>query len=140
LTSKVKVAVFDKDQRIRKLQNCEISQDGSKIKISKGGKKHWYPEFDNTSYLEFPYRSLFSFWKISYSRIYFVRTYASKCLNFQTSNVPDVDLEEIEKAARNDILKGIGSEEKDTPMLLYAILALVFLSFLILLNISGVMR
>jgi len=140
LTSKVKVAVFDKDQRIRKLQNCEISQDGSKIKIAKGGKKHWYPEFDNTSYLEFPYRYLFSFWKISYSRIYFVRNYASKCLNFQTEKVPDIDLEEIEKAARNDILKGIGSEEKDTPALLYAILALVFLSFLLLLNIAGVMR
>ena len=134
MSKKVKVAVFDKDQKIRKLQDCEISKDGSKIRVSKGGKGHFYPSFDRSSFLEWPYRAITSFWKTSYERIYVVRNHASKCVNFETMEVPDVDLEEIEKAAENSILKGIGSEEKDTPFVQYAILGICILILLIIMN------
>ena len=131
MTKKVKVAVFDKDQKIRKLRKCDISKDGSKIRVSKGGKSHFYPSFDRSSFLEFPKPRYLGG---GHERIYFVRNHASECVNFETQVVPDVDLEEIEKAAENKILQGIGTEEKDTPMLSYAILGICFIILIILLS------
>lgn len=131
MSKKVKVAVFDKDQKVRKLQMCEISKDGSKIRVSKGGKNHFYPSFDRSSFLEMPkpwYKGG------GFERIYYVRNHASACLNFETQEVPDIDLEEIEKAAENKILSGIGTEEKETPVLLYAIMAICCLILVLLLN------
>jgi len=132
MSKKVKVAVFDKDQKIRKLQMCDIGKDGSKLRVSKGGKNHFYPSFDRSSFLEWPkpwYKGG------GFERIYYVRNHASKCVNFETLVVPDVDLEVIEDAAEAAILRGIGTEEKpDTPFIQYAILGLTGLILLVLMN------
>ena len=131
MTKKVKVAVFDKDQKVRKLQMCEISSDGSKLKIHKGGKKHWYPSFDRTSFIEWPkprYKGG------GHERVYIVRNHASECVNFETGVVPDIDLEEIETAAENAVLKGIGTEEKVTPVMQYITAGLCVLILIFLMN------
>ena len=116
MSNKVKVAVFDKDQKVRKLQMCEITKDGSKIKINKGGKKHFYPSFDRSSFLNWPKPFYLGG---GYEPIYIVRNHADACVNFETQKVPDVSLEQIEEAAQNEILRGIGTEEKETPFAQY---------------------
>ena len=119
MTQKVKVAVFDKDQKIRRLQKCEISKDGSKIRVSKGGKGHFYPSFDRSSFLEWPkpwYKGG------SHERIYFVRNHASKCVNFETQVVPDVDLEEIEKSIGKTGLDKLGNQKQEISFIFYLIL------------------
>ena len=121
-TEKVKVAVFDKDQKIRKLQMCEISKDGSKIRISKGGKKHWYPSFDRTSFLEWP-KPWYKGGK--HERIYVVRNHASDCVNFETQTVPDIDLEEIEKAIGATGLDKLGNQKQEISFIFYIILLIL---------------
>jgi hypothetical protein len=128
LTKKVKVAVFDKDQKVRKLEMCEIGKDGSKLKINKGGKKHWYPSFDRTSFLEWPKP-----WHKGggYERIYLVRNHASQCVNFETQTVPDVDLDEIKKAIGNAGLDKLGNQKQDTPFISWITLLVVIFGILI---------
>ena len=132
MTKKVKVAVFDKDQKIRKLQMCEISKDGSKIRVSKGGKSHFYPSFDRTSFLEWPkpwYKGG------GYERIYYVRNHASECVNFETQTVPDVDLDEINKAIGVAGLDKLGKVKQDIPFISWITLLVVVFGIMIQLGV-----
>ena len=122
MTKLVKVAVFDKDQKIRKLQNCEISKDGSKIRVSKGGKNHFYPSFDRSSFLEWPkpwYKGG------GYERIYYVRNHATECVNFETLTVPDVDLDEIKKAIGATGLDKLGNQKQEISFIFYIIVLIL---------------
>lgn len=116
---KVKVAVIDKDLKIRKIGNVDLNKDGTKLKIKKGGKKHWYPEFDTSSYLEFP--SLFG-WK----RIYFVVNNAKKCIDFKTKppEISGPDPQVVMDAAEAAILNNLGREKQETPWQLWVILGI----------------
>ena len=125
MTKKVKVAVFDQDLKIRQLGDFPLTSDGSKINIKSGGKGHFNPSFSNTSYLEFPYRSIFSLFRIRYKRVYVVRNSASKCVNFHTEEVPAPDPEEVMKAASAKILENMGRETQETPFILYIILGVL---------------
>ena len=132
MTKKVKVAVFDKDQKIRKLQMCEIGKDGSKLKIHKGGKKHWYPSFDRTSFLEWPkprYKGG------GYERVYLVRNHASECVNFETQVVPDVDLDEINIAIGAAGLDKLGKVKQDVPFISWITLLVVVFGIMIQLGV-----
>ncbi len=125
MTKKVKVAIFDQDLKIRQFGNFPLTSDGSKINIKSGGKGHFNPSFSNTSYLEFPYRSLFTLFRLQYSRVYIVRNNANKCINFDTEEVPAPDPEEVMKAAGAKILENMGRETKETPLISYIILGLL---------------
>ena len=125
MSKKVILAVFDKDLKARKYGSFPISKDGSKILVRTGGKRNFNPTFDNDSFIEFPYRSLLSPWKVSYRRVYFVRNGAKACVNFQTETVLDPDPELVIKAAENAILVSIGSEKTETPLILYVLLIIV---------------
>lgn len=120
---KVTLAIFDQDQHIRTIKKFELTSDGTKINVQSGGKAHFNPIFDNTSYLEFPARSLIPPFRRYWKRIYFVRKGASRCLNFQTEIVPAPDPEVVMEAAGAEILKNWGKDKTESPMLLYAILA-----------------
>ena len=126
-SKKVKVAIFDGDQKIRKLGKFPITDDGSKLKILKGGKRHFYPEFGPNSFLEFPRsRFLGGGWE----RVYIVRNHASECVNFLTSSVPGPDPEQVKDAAEATILTRFGVEKQSTPLILYIIVILQGLAFL----------
>ena len=125
MSKKVILAVFDKDLKARKYGKFPISKDGSKILVKSGGKRNFNPTFDNDSFIEFPYRSLLSPWKVSYRRVYFVRNRAKACVNFQTETVLEPDPGLVMKAAENTILESIGREKTETPFILYFILLIV---------------
>lgn len=125
MTKKVKVAIFDQDLKIRQFGSFPLTSDGSKINIKSGGKAHFNPSFSNTSYLEFPYRSILNLFRVQYRRVYIVRNNASKCVDFHTPEVPAPDPEEVMKAASAKILENMGRETQDTPFILYIILAAI---------------
>ena len=127
MTKKVKVAVFDADQKVRKLGKYPVTDDGSKIRILKGGKRHFYPKFGPNSFLEFP-RS--KFLGGGWERIYIVRNHASKCVDFKTFAVAGPDPEQVKDAAEATILSKFGVDKQDTPLMQYIITGLVFLIFL----------
>jgi len=135
MTKKVKVAIFDQDLKIRQFGSFPLTSDGSKINIKSGGKGHFNPAFDNTSYLEFPYRSILHLFRRQYKRVYIVRNSASKCVNFDTEVVSAPDPDEVMKAAGAKILENMGRETQDTPIILYFILAAIAL---VALKIFGV--
>lgn len=116
---KVEVAVFDRDLKVER-GKYPLTDDGSKIKIKKGGKGHWYPEFDNQSYLEFP--SLFGT-----KRVYIVRKNAAKCVSFAdpegTVYGPDPEL--VEKAAEDAIRRSMKQDKQETPFWVYLVILLL---------------
>lgn len=124
LTKKVFVAIYDRDLKVE-MKKCPLTEDGSKIKIKKGGKGHWSPEFDNESYLEFPSR-------FGTKRVYVVRKHANKCVSFKdpTTTVYGPDPDVVIEAAEGAIRKSMKQEEQDTPFILYIMLALIAIVFL----------
>lgn len=129
MTKKVELAIFDKDLKVRTLGKFPVSQDGTKISVKRGGKANFNPTFDNESFIEFPKR--FGGWR----RIYLVRKGAKACVNFQTEEVEGPDPELVIEAAESEILRGIGKEKEETPLILYLILAAIGL---VVLKIFGV--
>lgn len=137
MTKKVKVAIFDRDLKARTFKSFPVSDDGSRIRINPSGKGYFAPKFDNDSYIELPRRSLLMPWKIVWDRIYFVRRGADTCVNFRTGEVPGPDPELVKMAAGTELLKNLGREKPETPVLLYIIF---FIVLLILLKVMGVIR
>ena len=129
MTKKVELGIFDKDLKVRTIGKFPVSQDGTKISVKRGGKGNFNPSFDNESFIEFPKR--FGGWR----RIYLVRKGAKACVNFQTEEVEGPDPELVIEAAESEILRGIGKEKEETPLILYLILAAIGL---VVLKIFGV--
>lgn len=125
MTKKVNLAIFDRDLKAREFGKYPVTDDGTKIQVRKGGKRNFNPTFDNDSYIEFPYRSMLSFWKISWKRIYFAPNGAKACVNFRTLEVLDPDPSLVMEAAESEILRNIGKEKAEIPLVLYVILAVV---------------
>lgn len=136
MTDKILVAIFDANQRCI-IRRCEVTDDGGKIRVKKGGKAHFYPEFDNTSYLDHKRA-----WYLGggYKRVYYVRNNASKCLNFQTGHVPMPDPKEVFDAADARMIKNIGSEEQKTPWFDVINIFLLIVILLVVLKIAGVIN
>lgn len=138
MARKVTLAIFDNDLRV-KLNKYELSENGTKIKVKSGGDAHWMPSFDNDSFIEFPYRSLFSPWKTSWRRVYFVKKRGSKCVNFKAepTTVSGPDPEQMKEAIGATLLKELGKDDNTVTWISWATLAV---SVLVLLVVSGVLR
>jgi len=134
MDDKVKVAVFDKDGRIRTLAKKSLTKDGSKIKVKEGGDAHWSPEFDNHSFLEFPRP-----WYLGggWNRLYFVRNHSAKCVDFKDdpATIYGPDPEVVIKAAEDAIRKSMKQEDPQTPLILYLMFGA---NIIILLKVLGV--
>jgi len=132
---KLKVLIFDGDQKVRKVERYPVSASGSKIAIKNaGGAGHFMPDFTKDTFLEIPV----GFWKFKhYERWYFVRKGASACVDFATGEVPEYDEENILKSAGNILIESIGKEpKKETPLLSYL---MAFLLIIIVLQNLGVL-
>lgn len=128
MTKKVKLAVFDGDLKARTYKKFPVTDDGGKIQVKRGGKANFNPEFDNDSFIEFPHRSLLKPWTIGWDRVYFARKGAEKCVNFRTENIPGPDPTLVMNAAGTEMLRNLGKEKAETPMLTYiTVLLLIFL-------------
>ena len=135
MTKKVKLAIFDKDLRARTYENFPLSTDGSRISVRRGGKRNFNPTFDQDSYIEFPSRSLMPPFRIKWNRVYFARNGAKACVNFKTEKVSGPDSDLVMEAAEAEILKGIGKDKQETPLILYIILAAVIFTLLKVLGV-----
>lgn len=136
----VNLAIIDKDLKIRTLKKYPLSKNGQQIHVKSGGEGHYMPEISNTSYLEFPYRAITSFWKVSFRRIYFAMNKAKKCVDFASGEVSLPSPEEMKKAMGSTMLGMIGQDKPDMNWWNWAVLIFSFLSFILLLNVSGLLR
>lgn len=126
MANKVRVAVFDAGQRAI-IKKCEITDDGSKIRVKSGGKAHFMPEFDNTSYLEFKRP-----WYLGggTKKLYFVRRMASKCVNFQVQKNEAVDIsmpdpKQVMDATDSNLIKNFSKEDNVTPWYIWVLLLIL---------------
>lgn len=125
MTKKVKLAVYDKDLKARIYKNFHVTDDGAKIQVRRGGKANFNPEFDNDSFIEFPKRSLLRPWRIGWNRVYFAPNGAKACVNFRTKTVLEPDPSLVLKAAGTEMLRNLGKEKAETPMLTYIMLGIL---------------
>ena len=128
--TKVFLATIDKDLKIRTLKKYPISKSGSQIHVKSGGDGHFMPQITNTSYLEFPYRAITSFWKTSYRRIYFAMNKATQCVDFESGDVFLPSEEELNKALGATMLAQIGKEKPETPLISYITLGIMIILLL----------
>lgn len=135
MARKVKVAIFDNDLK-SEVGKYALSKDGTKIIIKSGGEANWAPSFDNDSFIEFPKPR----WKGGgYERIYFVKKKGSKCVNFKSDppTIPGPSEEELKRAIGAVAFKNLGKEDKESALISYLTLAIVFI---VLLSQLGVFR
>ena len=139
---KVNVLIFDNDLRARKLKKYEISNDGTQIRIVSGGEGHFMPTFDSNSFLDLPsWKKYLIYGERTYKRVYFVKNKGEKCVNFFTGLAFGPSREQLKRANLALLAEKIGADSnKGTPWYIWAILAFSFLSFFLLLQISGVIR
>jgi hypothetical protein len=126
-TKKVKLAVYDKDLKARIYRKFQVTDDGSKIQVKRGGKANFNPGFDNDSFIEFPKRRFIPPWAIKWDRVYFVPNLAKKCVNFRTQTVLEPDPSLVLKAAGTEMLKNLGKEKTETPLFTYITLGILIL-------------
>lgn len=140
MTEKVLLAVVDSDLKIRTLKKYPLSSNGRQIEVCSGGEGHFMPKITNTSYIEFPYRKLSTFWVISYRRIYFAMNKAKKCIDFESGEVSLPSPEELKKALGSTMLGMIGKDEQGLIWWHWAVIIFNLLTFFLIINMSGVLR
>lgn len=111
MTKKVKLAIFDEDLKCRKVGSFEVT-DGNQIRVKSGGEGHFMPKMTLGGKLSFPYRSIFSPWKISWNEIYMVRKGASQCVDFLKR--PTIPKETTDKEG-NKITIDVPNPDIDVP-------------------------
>ena len=134
MTRKVKLAVFDADLKAT-LKKYPISDSGNHILVTKGGEKHFMPSFDHTSFIEFPVRYPWSFWKTSYERVYFARKLAKKCVNFKTEELSGPSPEFVKEMGMKVMLDRLNKQKQETVWQIWLILVM---SIFTLLYVMGV--
>jgi len=128
--------VYDKDLKARIYRKFPVTDDGAKIQVRKGGKANFNPEFDNHSFIELPNRSLLRPWHRNWNRVYFVPNGAKKCVDFHTETVLEPDPTLVIKAAGTEMLRNLGKEKAETPIITYIMLLILIL---LALKLFGVM-
>lgn len=109
--AKIKVAIYDNDFKIRKLKDYDIAQDGERISIVNSGAGKFMPQFDNTSFLEFPsFKKYLLFGERSYKRLYIVKNGGEKCVNFYTGEAVGPSIEEKSKANLGALANRLGQD------------------------------
>jgi len=138
---KVRTAVFGNDLRVE-LKNFEISGNGNRISIVPEGAGYFMPEIGPTTFLDWPIRKKYLlFGAPVYKRIYFTIKKGSKCVDFLTGVVYGPDEEALKQSNANLLVTKIGKDaNQGTPWYVWIILIPSLLSFLMLLQMSGVLR
>jgi hypothetical protein len=139
--NKVTLAIVDHDLKVRSLKKYPLSASGGQIEVISGGEGHFMPKITNTSYLELPsVKKYFLFGERTYKRVYFAINKAKKCIDFETGTVDGPSVEEMEKAVAVMLLGKLGREQNVMAWYHWATVIFSFLTFLILISTSGVLR
>ena len=142
MPGKVKTAIFGKDLRVE-LKDHALSASGDKISIVTEGAGYFMPEIGPTSFLDWPsFKRYILFGPRTYKRIFFALKKGAKCVDFgkDEGHVYGPDQEQIDKAVGSTMLNQLGKVKQDMTWWNWAVLVFSFLSFLILLVTSGVLR
>jgi len=138
---KVFLAIIDMDLKIRTLKQHPLSTNGRQINVYSGGEGHFMPVITNTSYIEFPsWKRFFLFGPRQYKRVYFAMNKAKKCIDFESGEISLPSAEQMKAAMAATMLGQIGKDKADMIWWHWAVLIFTFLSFMLLLNVSGVLR
>ena len=132
MTKKVNVVVFDNDLVVRTEGKFDLTDDGTKIKIKKGGKGHFYPIIDPERALEFSR----PWYKGGSKKVYYVRNHANQCVNFglDPPQVYPPDPEQVIDAANTALVKNFGKEKQEMTWQTW--FSLLLLMFLVLLQLG----
>jgi len=153
MPKKVKTAIFGSDQRVE-LKKYELSHNGNKISIVQGGDGYFMPEIGPTTFLDWPKgKKYILFGEPVFERIFFSLKKGSRCVDFakRIANydeetklgviVHGPDAEQKKRANLNLLATRIGVDNTPiTPWYIWPILVASVLSFLLLLNMSGVLN
>lgn len=142
-TEKVKTAVFGKDLRVQ-LKNYPLSKAGDKIDIVNSGEGYFMPEIGPTSFLDWPsFKRYLFFGPRTYKRIFFSLKKGAKCVDFgnDTGIIYGPDQEQLKTANANLLVTKIGQDAtKGTPWYIWFVIILLLLSFILQLQIAGVIN
>jgi hypothetical protein len=142
LSEKVNLAIIDKDLTVRSIKKYSLSTNGRQILVISGGENHFMPAITNTSYLKLPIgaKRFVLFGKKGLKQVYFAMNKAEECVDFASGHVSMPSPEEMKRAISSTMLGQIGKEKTDMTWWNWAVLIFSFLSFLILIATSGVLR
>ena len=139
--TKVNLAIVDTDLKVRTLERYPLSSNGRQIVVVNGGEGHFMPVITNTSYIEFPsWKRYYLVGERTHKRIYFAMNKAKKCIDFASGEVGLPSPEQMKQAIASTMLGQIGKEKQDMTWRDWAVFILTFLTFLMMLNISGVFQ
>jgi len=141
--AKVKTAVFGKDLFVE-IKEYPLSKAGNKIDINSGGAGYFMPEIGPNHFLYWPTRRKYIFFgKWVYEPIYFSLKRGMKCIDFSLES-PEAygpDIESIDGAIGTNLASQIGSDiNKGTPWYIWFILVLNVIIFVLVMQMSGVLR
>jgi len=141
MTEKINLFIIDKDLRIREQGKFEVG-DADKIRYKSGGTENWNPMIGETTYLEKKgWKKWLLFGERNWIREYYILRKGEKCIDFKTADIPTPDPKKLKLANAGLLAKDIGKDSTPTtPWQLWASLAISFLTFIIVLNMSGVLR
>jgi hypothetical protein len=138
---KLNLATIDLDLKIREIKRYPLSANGRHIEVCNGGEGHFMPLISNTSYIEFPsWKRYYLFGERTHKRVYFAMNKAKKCIDFASGEVDLPSLELMKQAMATTMLGQIGKEKQDMTWRDWAVLILTLLTFLMVINMSGVLR
>jgi hypothetical protein len=141
MTEKINLFIIDKDLRIREHGKYEVG-DADKIRYKSGGTENWNPMIGETTYLEKKgWKKWILFGERNWIREYYILRKGEKCIDFKTADVPTPNPAKLKLANAGLLAKDIGKDSNPTtPWQLWAAVIFSFLSFVMMLNMSGVLR
>lgn len=142
MTEKIRLFIIDNDLRIRESGDYEIG-DSNKIRLKSGGTENWNPKIGPLTFVEKPsWKKYLIYGQRGWRREYYVRKKHGMCINFGTNdNDTAPDLEAIDESIASTQLNKIGQpEQKGQPWQLWATFIFSLLSFILILNIAGVIH
>jgi len=141
MTEKIKLFIIDKDLRVRESGYFEVG-DADKVRYKSGGTENWNPVIGETTYIEKKgWKKWLLFGERNWIREYYTLRKGEKCIDFKTTDVPTPNPEKLKLANASLLAKDIGKDSNpNIPWQMWAAFILSLLTFLMMLNMSGVIR
>jgi hypothetical protein len=139
----MKVAIFDKDLKVREIKSVNITENGDRLNIyPKGGAGNENPVFQKTSVLSFKGRHLYPPFAEYYQDWCFLRRGFPECADFKSGvvDIPGPDPDKIKQSIGKLVLDKVGETEQKTPTGLYLLLLLILGCQILIMNVLGVFK
>lgn len=141
MTEKIQLFIIDKDLRIRESGQYEVG-DADKIKYKSGGTENWNPLIGETTYVEKKgWKKYLLFGARNWIREYYILRKGDKCIDFKTGDIPTPDPEKLKLANAGLLARDIGKDSNpNIPWQMWGTFIFSLLTFLLMLNVAGVIR